>query len=159
MRRLTKIMMTRAMYIEDMQLPAFIEEITAAINSSAKYQFKPSGLMSVWNQRGDRCFRTKIQGLSRRKRGQWAAFTKLHFEAIFLPHVPISVRKHKSSEDIEEDAYVGVDSTHSPAVRMDRFEKGLKHEITRTVLPNGTCCLAVSSTKRSSDRCVILSSH
>jgi hypothetical protein len=52
-----------------------------------------------------------------------------------------------------DDDTVGMgDENMSSAVRMARFESGLMYQINRTTLPNGTCCLAVTSDKRSTDR-------
>ncbi len=149
--------MTNATYIEDMSMPRFMEEMSAAINTSAKHTINPQELQAVWSQKYDDSLRSKIMSLARRKRGQWAAFAKHYFEIIFLPNVVVQSKKakaHKGEDDDDEpgDNQLGDEHVLSSAVRMDRFEDGLRYTISRSTLPNGTCCLAVTDTRRSTDR-------
>jgi hypothetical protein len=154
MKRMSRLMMTKSIYIEDMPISAFIDEMATAINTSSKHHVTPAGLNSVWKQKSDNSMRTKLQGLSRRKRGQWAAFAKFYFDLTFLPLLPLPVKKSKSNkdEDAEDAADVGEDNTLSSAVRLERFEAGTNFTINRTSLPNGTCCLSVTSTRRPVER-------
>ena len=154
MKKLVRLMSTRAVYIEDMQLSLFIDEITVAINAAFKHQVTSNGIMSVWKQKGDDGLRVKLQSLSRRKRGQWAAFAKHYFDLTFLPHIPIVSKKSKSSKDDDDDFDMGDDNLLSCAVRLERFGAGLKSKISRTALPNGACCLAVTTGRRTLDKYV-----
>ena len=158
MKRLSKTMIHRAMYIEDMQLLEFLEEISAAINITTKSPVTAGGLLTVWKQKGPDSLRTKLQSLARRKRGQWASFAKSYLDATFLPHQPLPVKKSKGrkgdDDDDDEDGCVEDDSIMSSAGRLERFETGLLYQINRSTLPNGACCLSVSTTKRTSDRYV-----
>jgi hypothetical protein len=145
------------MYIEDMPLPAFIDELTGAITSASKIPVTSSGILSVWNNKGEDSLRVKIQGLCRRKRGQWALFVKYFYDLMFLPHTPVMNKKLKSrkgedADEMDDDIGAPEDENTSSAARLDSFEKGLVYQISRTTLPNGTCCLAVTSTKRPIDR-------
>ena len=158
MKRLSKIMINRSMYIEDMHLIEFMEEMSTAINTTAKMPVTANGLMSVWKQKGPDSLRTKLQSLARRKRGQWASIAKSYLELTFLPHQPLPIKKTKGRKGEDEDDDEGCaddDSMLSSAMRVERFEAGLVYQIVRSTLPNGACCLSVSkSNKRTSDRCV-----
>jgi hypothetical protein len=153
MKRMSRLMTTKSIYIEDMPLHVFIDDMTIAINTSSKHHVTSSGLMSVWKQKSDDSLRSKLHGLSRRKRGQWAAFAKHYFDLTFLPLLPLAVKKSKGVKDDDADDHDACDdNTLTSAVRLERFEAGTNFMINRTNLPNGTCCLSVTSSRRSAER-------
>jgi hypothetical protein len=154
MNRVKKLMLNKSAYLEEIPIDIFSSEMALAINSTRIY--KPDitckDLRAVWKQKCDDSLRTKIQSLARRKRGQWAAFVKIFFERLFLPHTPLPKKsktrrvddEHECQEDDGEEDEASDDYI---STRLERFETGMKMKIDRTTLPNDTCCLALSKTR------------